>query len=63
MAKMFICMVTITEKQRDYVRQNGYKPSQIIQNAIDMMMGAKNPFFMNIVKGIVKELKEGGALK
>ena len=59
---MFICMVTITEKQRDYVRQNGYKPSHIIQNAIDMMMGEKNPFFMNIVKGIIRELKEEGTL-
>ncbi len=59
----YICMTTITKEQNDFVRSNGYKPSHILQDAIDIMRGEPNPLYFALIQGLVTKLEKDGRVK
>ena len=57
----YVCVVTITKEQRDWVKENDVKMSHVLQDAIDVARGKPNPFLNQMVTALVKKLKEDGA--
>jgi serine phosphatase RsbU (regulator of sigma subunit) len=55
----YVVMCCISKEQSDYVRSNGYKPSQILQASIDIMRGEMNPLYFKLIEGLAKQLREG----
>ncbi len=59
----YICMTTITKEQNDFVRSNGYKPSRILRDAIDIIRGEPNPLYFSLIQGLVTKLEKDGRVK